>query len=189
MIADRPLSSRSLRALLAATALLAVTACDGMKEQLGLTKQSPDEFRVVSRAPLSLPPDYNLVPPAPGAPRPQEGTATDQARTAVFGGQPGAQPLGTGQGDQAFLSAAGAQNADPSIRQVVDAETRQYNAESADFIDALIFWRKPEAPGTVVDPKAEQARIQENQALGRAVTEGDTPTIERREKGLLEGLF
>jgi len=184
MFADRP-----LRPLLAAVALLALAGCSGFKEQLGLTKQSPDEFRVVSRAPLSLPPDYNLVPPAPGAPRPQEGTPTDQARTAVFGGDPGAQPLGTGASDQAFLDAAGAQNADPSIRQVVDAETRQYNEESSDFIEALIFWRDPVPPGTVVDPQAEQSRIQENQALGRPVTEGDTPTIERKEQGLLEGIF
>ncbi len=100
-------ASRPLRPLLVVAALFALAGCDGFKEQLGLTKQSPDEFRVVSRAPLSLPPDYSLVPPAPGAPRPQEGTATDQARTAVFGGDPGAQPLGTGASDQAFLSAAG----------------------------------------------------------------------------------
>lgn len=189
MTAARPLRPLPLRALVAGGALLALTACSGFKEELGLTKQSPDEFRVVSRAPLSMPPDYNLVPPAPGAPRPQEGTATDQARAAVFGGQPGAQPVGDTSGDQAFLSAAGAQNADPSIRQVVDAETRQYNEESADFIDALIFWRKPEAPGVVVDPQGEKQRIQENQALGRPLTEGETPTIERREKGLLEGIF
>lgn len=179
-----------IRPLLLTLALAGLAGCGGFKEQLGLTKQSPDEFRVVARAPLSMPPDFNLVPPSPGSPRPQEGTPTDQARTAVFGGTPGAQPLGSpGLDDQAFLDAAGAGNADPSIRQVVDAETRQINSESTSFIDSLIFWRSPEAPGTVVDPAAEQARIRENQALGRPVTEGDTPTIERREKGILEGIF
>ncbi len=179
-----------VRPLLVALGLMALAGCSGFKDQLGLSKQSPDEFRVVARAPLSMPPDFNLVPPAPGAPRPQEGTPTDQARTAVFGTEPGAQPLGSpGVDDQAFLNAAGAQNADPSIRQLVEAETRDLNSESSSFIDALVFWRSDPPPGSVVDPAAEQARIRENQALGRPVTEGDTPTIERREKGLLEGIF
>ena len=35
----------------------------------------PDEFAVESRAPLTVPPDFDLRPPEPGAPRPQEKTA------------------------------------------------------------------------------------------------------------------
>lgn len=178
-----------VRPLFLVTALLALAGCSGLKEQLGMTKQSPDEFRVVSRAPLSMPPDFGLTPPTPGAPRPQEGTPTDQARTAVFGtNQPAATSYADGS-DAAFLNAAGAQDVDPSIRQVVDAETRQYNSESSDFIDALVFWRDPVPPGTVVDPVAEQQRLRENEALGKPVTDGATPTVERREKGLLEGIF
>lgn len=42
----------------AAVALLAgLSGCTGVKEVLGYTKQSPDEFQVYARAPLSLPPD------------------------------------------------------------------------------------------------------------------------------------
>lgn len=32
------------------------------KEKLGLVKTAPDEFMVVTRAPLTLPPDYDLRP-------------------------------------------------------------------------------------------------------------------------------
>src|SRR3546814_10759236 len=64
--------SMTARLLIVAGLALAVSACGGFRENLGLTKQSPDEFRVVSRAPLTLPPDYNLRPPAPGAPRRSE---------------------------------------------------------------------------------------------------------------------
>ena len=46
-----------LRFSLIATMVLALSACEGVKKQLGFTKQSPDEFKVVSRAPLTLPPD------------------------------------------------------------------------------------------------------------------------------------
>ena len=49
-------------------ALLAVAAlggCEETKKALGQVKQPPDEFAVFQRAPLSLPPDYALRPPAP----------------------------------------------------------------------------------------------------------------------------
>ena len=62
-----------------------LAGCQNTKEMLGLTKRSPDEFQVVSRAPLSMPPDYSLRPPTPGAPRPQEGTVQQQAENIVTG--------------------------------------------------------------------------------------------------------
>ena len=36
---------------------LVIGGCSNIRETLGLSKQSPDEFKVVSRAPLSMPPD------------------------------------------------------------------------------------------------------------------------------------
>ena len=35
-----------------------------------LNRDRPDEFAVQRQAPLVVPPDFNLEPPAPGAPRP-----------------------------------------------------------------------------------------------------------------------
>ncbi|MDY4841574.1 MAG: DUF3035 domain-containing protein [Alphaproteobacteria bacterium] len=52
---------------IAVTAVLvcgALTACSATKESLGLSKKAPDEFMVSTRAPLSLPPEYNLLPVA-----------------------------------------------------------------------------------------------------------------------------
>ena len=186
-----------LRIAGAISLILALSACEGVREQFGLTKQSPDEFRVVSRAPLSLPPDFTLRPPEPGIARPQEGTATQQARKAVFRlAQPKSQPLneqvktdGRSLGELSLLKAAGADKIDPGIRRAIDFETQQLNSESEDFIDALVFWRDKETPGRVVDATAEAKRLRENAALGKAVTAGETPTIERKSKALLEGLF
>lgn len=177
-------------AALGAALLLILGGCTETRQALGLTKQSPDEFQVVARAPLSLPPDYNLRPPEPGAPRPQEGTARDQAESALFGPQSGqgAAPAGS-QGEVALLQSASAAGIDPNIRQLVDQETNQYVEENQQFVDNLIFWRDPDPYGEVVDPVAERQRLQENAALGKPVTEGDTPIIERKERGLLEGIF
>ncbi len=186
-----------LRIAGAISLILALSACEGVREQFGLTKQSPDEFRVIARAPLSLPPDFILRPPEPGIPRPQEGTATQQARNAVFRlEQPKPQPLteqvktdGRTLGELSLLKAAGADKTDPGIRRALDLETQQLNAESESFINSLVFWRDKEIPGRVVDATAEARRLRENAALGKAVTAGETPTIERRGKALFEGLF
>ncbi|MGH6894781.1 MAG: DUF3035 domain-containing protein [Dongiaceae bacterium] len=193
-----------LIAALAVGLPLAAGGCSSVKETLGLTKQSPDEFKVVSRAPLSMPPDYNLRPPTPGAPRPQEGTPRDQAASAVFGYPAGAStlppdqvpPIGEGEaetaqssGESALLQSAGGTGVDPNIRQLVDTETAEDEADSRTLADSLVFWRAPEPYGTVVDPTAEQKRLQENAALGKPVTEGETPTIVRKKKGVLEGIF
>lgn len=191
-----------LIAALAIAAPLLVGGCSSVKEQLGLTKQSPDEFKVVARAPLSMPPDYNLRPPTPGAPRPQEGTARDQAANAIFG-YPGAglqpdqiPPIGEGEaesaqssGESALLQSAGGSGVDPNIRQLVDSETTADEADSRTLADTLVFWRDPEPYGDVVDAEAEQKRLQENAALGKPTTEGETPIIVRKKRGMLEGIF
>jgi hypothetical protein len=72
----------------------ALQGCSNFKKDIGLEPTMPDEFAVQSRAPLSLPPDYDLRPPKPGTPRPQEKTAAQQARNAfeqAGPGQPGSQ--------------------------------------------------------------------------------------------------
>ena len=187
----------TLRLLMASGLVLGLAACSGFNEQLGLTKQSPDEFRVVSRAPLTLPPDYALRPPAPGTPRPQEGTPTQQAERAVFRNAAGPSGLPTqtainpdlSPGERSLLSAAGAANADPNIRLLVERETNAINEESDRFVDLLVFWNTQPPAGTIVDPAAEVRRLQENAALGNPVTTGPTPQIERRRRAPLEGIF
>jgi hypothetical protein len=184
---------------------LGLAGCENTKEMLGLTKRSPDEFQVVSRAPLSMPPDYSLRPPTPGAPRPQEGTVQDQAKGIVTGhaernvqlapdqipsiGEGEPQRAAESEGETSFLQSASMGGVDPNIRKLVDQETASDEESSKSLLDSLIFWRKPEPYGTVVDPAAEEKRLQENQALGQPVDTGDTPIIERKQKGILEGLW
>ena len=77
-----------------------------------LNRERPDEFAVQRQAPLVVPPDFSLTPPAPGAPRPTEGTAADQALDALFGG-----PAPRSQVETSALDRAG--TADPGIRTAV----------------------------------------------------------------------
>ena len=82
-----------------------------------LGRDRPDEFAVQRQAPLAVPPDFNLVPPAPGAPRPAEGTASQQAMETLFGG-----PAARSGVETSAIDRAG--RADPGIRSAVgDAAT------------------------------------------------------------------
>jgi hypothetical protein len=66
-----------------------LSGCTDMRRAIGLEKTSPDEFAVESRAPLTMPPDFQLRPPQPGATRPQEKSAGQQARQAIEQAGPG----------------------------------------------------------------------------------------------------
>lgn len=165
--------------------------CGDTRKALGFEKSTPDEFKVVSRAPLSLPPDYALRPPQPGAVRPQEQGIPQRAMAAVTGTPVAAERASADAsvGENALLAKVGANRVNPNIRELVDRESTVLATADVTLIDKLMFWRKPDDLSPVVDPERETQRMRENAALGRPVNEGDTPTIRRRRKAPLEGLF
>jgi hypothetical protein len=152
-------------------------ACEGAKKELGLTKTTPDEFAVVKRAPLEMPPEFSLRPPQPGAPRPQETATSEQARTAVLG-NPAVQTEGLTQGEAALLGNANA-GANPDIRQIVDVEAANSKRKNEPVVKKLLNIGKDQQPAAViVDPQAEAERLKNNAAEGKSVTDGETPTID-----------
>jgi hypothetical protein len=161
-----------------------LAACSGTKEQLGISKKAPDEFAVVKHAPLAMPPDFSLTPPRPGAPRPQEQTTDQDAAQTVFGIDTPAAPVAVDSqsGESAILARAGASNADPAIRRKIDAEQVKIAKENVPVAKKIFNFGKSDpndAPVRVVDPKAEVERLKNNKQLGKPVTAGKTPTVER----------
>jgi hypothetical protein len=82
------------RGLVALTAMCLVGAslivgCTDLKKSIGLEQTLPDEFAVESRAPLTIPPDFDLRPPQPGALRPQEQSSDQQAKQTIEQAGPG----------------------------------------------------------------------------------------------------
>ena len=170
-----------------------VGGCEGVREAAGIAKKSPDEFAVVTRAPLSMPPDYGLRPPRSGAERPQEARVTDTARDLVINNASPTLSLENAAagspGESALLSKAGATAPDPTIRRKINRESSILAAESDNLADRLIFWQKSPEQGVIVDAAAEAERLKENASRGEASTKGQTPTIVRKRKGWLEGII
>jgi hypothetical protein len=166
---------------LAIPAALSLSACESTKEQLGLNRQSPDEFAVIKRAPLEMPPSYTLRPPTPGAARPQEQKSQEQARTVVFGSgeeQRAAAPAGA---ESAILQKAGTDIAQPDIRTTVDRETALLEPKEKPVAQKLLgitLGDDGEKPASIVDAQGEAERLKRNREEGKPVTEGETPSIE-----------
>jgi hypothetical protein len=193
-----------LLALGATVAAGALGGCSTLEALGGGRKTSPDEFKIVSHSPLTMPPNAELRPPRPGEPRPQEVTPADQAKEALSpalagraqaarggaggGGNGGPPPPTRTSSEQALVQRAGGTSIDPNIRSRVNQDTKTINDSDKTFVDHLIFWQDSPPSGVVVDPAKEQQRIRDAQAAGQPAT-GGTPTITRRKRGLLEGIF
>ena len=180
--------------LFLAVALLpvALAGCgngDDISRTFGMTRDAPDEFQVTTRAPLSMPPDYALRPPRPGAARPQEQSPRQAAEAALA---PQAA-LGVGASadvtpGQAALLAASGPAAPADIRQKVEADD-SLEATDRSVTDRLMFWRGPPDKAIVVDPTKESQRLRENAALGQSPLAGDTPIIQRKKDTLWDSIF
>jgi hypothetical protein len=193
MMHARPFHPRSwtLAALLLAP--LALGGCGGETARvIGLTRDAPDEFTVTTRAPLSMPPMLGqLPPPRPGAPRPQELAAREQAElalapSAMLSGGP-ARPAAATTGEAALLSQSG-RAAPANIRNTVDEEALRIERADRTVVDRVLFWREPPQPGIPVDPSREAQRLRENAALGRNPSDGETPIIQPQRTGIFNQL-
>lgn len=188
----------SIQVTLLACGALALGGCGAFENIGGGKKVSPDEFKIVSHSPLTMPPNAELRPPRPGEPRPQEMTPADQAKEALSPALAGRTqqrisagpdaPRSGSSAEQSLVARAGQGRIDPEIRGRVNQDTKTINDSDKSFIDGLIFWQDSPPSGVVLDPAKEQQRLRDSQASGQPAS-GATPTITRRKRGLLEGIF
>lgn len=98
--------------------ILAVTASAMLLSACGSTglfdRARPDEYAVTRTAPLVIPPDFALTPPAPGAPANTSDSASEQTLRALFGGAAPRSPT-----EISLLQRAGAARAEVGIRSSV----------------------------------------------------------------------
>lgn len=96
---------------LVAAAMLTLPACTSNRM---FNANRPDEFAVTRNAPLIVPPDFALVPPAPGQPTPASADSRTQAVEALFGG-----PAPRSAAETQVLNAAGSDRAATGVRSSV----------------------------------------------------------------------
>lgn len=175
-----------------------VTGCDTIRSAAGQDKQPPDEFAIVTKAPLVIPPDYNLRPPTAGAAPTNQVAPTQAAQAALFTADAAtvaaSLPPTMSTGERYLLVNAGVQNADPAIRQEIASDAASTRAADDSFTNTLLFGSTTSAADPAVNADAEARRIDAQKAGGAATPSAATPAApppppEEKKGSWLDDLF
>jgi hypothetical protein len=188
---------------------LLLAACNGgeMRDTLGLNRDAPDEFTVLSRPPLSVPPEFNLRPPG-STDHPRELSSEEKARGVLTGqetkGAPDINGLATPSTAAAtipvttndaptpaassFLKRAGTDAANDDIRTQLgnDITTPADTSKAKTLYEKLVGADKAEP---VVDPKKEAERLRTNKDSNKPATEGEVPVQDEKSPTVLDKIF
>ena len=167
-----------------AVASLTVAGCNTIGAAAGLEKKTPDEFNVVTKAPLVVPPEFGLRPPATGAELPAEIDPSGRSRNLLFGEDTG---QAASAGERALVAQAGAVAAPGSIRTRVDYEEAEIMRKSSGFAEKVLSFvplnnTSTDAEGNPLDAEAEAARLREIETVNNA-TGGEQVIIQRGSSG------
>ena|ERR1700722_9852405 len=135
--------SKSAILLLLGGAAFVLPGCSSLRDAAGLAKRSPDEFAVTTKAPLVIPPEFNLRPPLPGAAPVNQVDPGSAAQIALFNNSD-PQTVANGMhgsyspAEKLLLASAGVQNSDPSIRTLLKSDARSLQGADQSFTDRVL---------------------------------------------------
>jgi hypothetical protein len=168
-----------------------LAACDSIRSAVGSDKEPPDEFSVVTKSPLIIPPDYNLKPPKPGAPPLNQVPPTESAQAALFSDDPKAVASAISgnysNGEKLLMAQTGAASASDSIRQQIAADNSNKDTADESFTDQLLFNTANNTGDAPLNADAEKARLD-------AGKNGQQPSQQQNQdqktdSGWLDGIF
>lgn len=176
----------TLRLITALTCLgaLAFTGCTQTSKALGLTKNAPNEFNILTKAPLVVPPEYNLRPPQVGTSTADNNYTQKAARQALIGDIDAAEPS---RGEVILMSKAGVGRANQNIRLEIDGQN-SVERKTESFSDRVLFWRDGRAinsDGSPMDNEIESKRLE---SIRSATGDGEVIITKRPGGAKLPGL-
>jgi hypothetical protein len=180
----------SMRKVVRVAALAGVTlsliGCESLREAAGIAKEPPDEFAVVTKSPLVIPPEFSLRPPKPGAAPTNQSSPTQAAQSALFGEDPAtaaaALPGTFSQEERIVLANSRGANADPAIRKQIASDAKAMEATDDSFTDELLFQTSKPDTGAPLNADAEAQRIQNAKTNGQAAGTASPPTAPAQAK-------
>ena len=89
---------------------------------LGTDKMPPDEFTILTKPPLIIPPEYNLRPPSEGEIRPEPQQSSRDLQAILFGNSSASNQFSTSEINA--MTGSGVAESIPNIREVLDSEMR-----------------------------------------------------------------
>ena len=106
-----------------------------LADVLGTNKLPPDEFTILTKPALIVPPEYNLRPPAEGEIRPDPQQPNRQLQSILFG-QNQTDQFSTSEVN--LMTGSDVAEAIPNIREVIDSEMRDVEEVSPNLESQIL---------------------------------------------------
>ncbi len=145
------------------------TSCSDFRRAIGTEKSAPNEFEVITRPPLSLPPDFMDKPNQINLDQTigDKASSIGQARDLF-----GTKEINAKSYEELF----GTDQAEKDIRMTIDEETKGIIYERR-LPAQIVFGGLPKV-GPVLDKMKEDTRLRKNKMQQKALNKGATPAID-----------
>ena len=145
-----------------------------MKKKMGFGKKSPDEYQVITNKPLSIPPNYDLIPPSEEA---QNEVTLNEDKDV--------NEKKLTESDKSILVLSNVDKADPQIRKILDEEQSVLKVEKS-LLDKLLsgealIYTEAEEVEEIIDPDSERDRIAKKAQEDSIKNKNEVPVITREE--------
>ena len=191
-----------MKKLLSILLLTSLAACTGseVKSNLGLKRKAPDEFMVLSRPALTVPPSFDLPDPQTASLTPPKDMSANNAKQALFGApttKTGTKTVANKKAtaENLFLNKAGVDKGQSDIRSQLEDDIRAEQTpapeeEKPGFFGRLFSPIKlDDKPDPIVSPQAEKDRIKDSKASGEKIDGSETVTIQPKGETVLDKIF
>ena len=171
--------------------ILLLNSCGGVKEKIGIIKKAPDEFQVYESKPLSVPPNFELRPPAEG-----EILANENDESIIFSDENNIDKNLT-LSDEILLISLGEKEIEKNIRKIINDENSIQEVDKS-LLDKIInfepiFEGKKNKESEIINAVEEKKRIEDLKSDIKSIetnledTENNNETDE--EKSFLDNIF
>ncbi len=164
--------------ILSISFLIFLTNCSGdVKSSLGLTKQGPDEFTIISYPPLSAPPEFSLNQPSiDKRALPQRNSNSNVKYSSE---------------ESILLGKISTSDSKSLVKEPIENEASRENnsTERHGFIRSTISSLNPQNGNKdpIIDQEAEKERISKNIQEGKAINEGEVKST--KPKSFFSNIF
>lgn len=177
-------SSQFVKLAVTLTAAASLTACASASKRLGLTTTAPNEFNILTKAPLVVPPEYNLLPPRIGESSAENNYSQAAARQALIGDVDSTEPT---RGEIVLMTKAGVGQANQEVRLEIDGEN-SVERKTDGFSSRILFWKDGAVQlpdGSPLDPEVEAKRLE---SIKKATGGGEVTIMRKPGRAKLPGL-
>ena len=151
--------------------IIGLAGCGQLADTFGYGKNPPDEFAIIRKSPLIIPPDYQLKPPLTNLEGLQRLPEQNDARAVLLtNALPPPADTELSQGERKLLMMAGASNSSDSIRAQIDRDGQTVVRKKGNFVERLLGFGKDDVEAFELD---RLERETESESMNESETEGE----------------